>query len=170
MKNNVKQMVLSAMFVALVYLATAFVRVPSPFATGTGQIHTGTAVVFVVSIAFGPKMGAISSIGMVLFNLTHGLALWAPINLIVRPLMAVIFGSVARLKGADGRNVFLNAAAGILGGLWLLPGMYLGELLVFQVPLSAPAVGILGNSLQIALALIFGLPLIAVLNLHKAKL
>ena len=165
-----KDMVLAALFIALVYIATAFLRIPSPFAMGEGQLHTGTAIVFIVSVVYGPKMGALSTLGMVLFNLTHGLAPWAPINLVVRPVMAFLFGYIAYLGDARGEKWWLNTIAAIIGGTWMVAGMYFGQLLVFQLPWAVPVTAIPLNVLQVVFAIAVGVPLIAIMKRHKAKL
>ena len=155
---------LSALFIALVYLATAHLRIPSPDITGAGQVHTGTAVVFVISVAFGPKMGAISSLGMILFNLTWGLVLWAPINLISRPVMAFIFGGIAHCLGAKGKSLPLNILAAVVGGLWLVATMYVGQVIMFGVPWGVPVAFVPNNAMQIVLAIALGLPMIRVVQ------
>ena len=152
---------------ALVYLATAHLRIPSPDFTGAGQVHVGTAVVFVISVAFGPKMGAISTLGMVLFNLTWGLPLWAPINLVARPIMAWIFGSIAHSADAAGRRIWRNILAAIAGGLWLVAAMYVGQVLMFGVPWAVPLMFVPNNAMQIALALLLGLPMIRIVQRYK---
>lgn len=158
---------LSALFIALVYLATAHLRIPSPDITGAGQVHTGTAVVFVIAVTFGPKMGAISSLGMILFNLTWGLVLWAPINLIARPLMAVIFGGIAHAAGAGGKKLPLNILAAIVGGLWLVATMYVGQVIMFGVPWAVPVAFVPNNAMQIVLAILLGLPMIRVIQRYN---
>lgn len=159
-----RDVILAGLFIALVFLATMFLRIPSPDITGAGQVHLGTMVVFVISVVFGPKMGAVASLGMVLFNLLGGLALWAPINLIARPIMALIFGWVAHLKGAGGRSLPLNILAAVLGGIWLVPAMYVGQVIMFGVDWMTPMVFIPNNSMQIAFTIIGGLPLIAIIQ------
>ena len=164
-----RDLVQVALFMAIVFVATAFLRIPSPAITGAGQVHTGTAVVFVISAVFGAKKGAIASLGMVLFNVTMGLAIWAPVNLIVRPILAFIFGGIANYGGAGGKDIRLNALAAAAGGLWLLPSMYAGEMLVFQhYNWEVPLAGIPGNIAQIVLALALGLPMIKLI--HKYRL
>jgi len=165
-----RDVILAGLFIAIVFLATMFLRIPSPDITGAGQVHLGTMVVFVVSVVFGPKMGAVSSLGMVLFNLLGGLALWAPINLIARPVMAIIFGSVAHMKGAGGRSIPLNILAAVLGGIWLIPAMYVGQVIMFQVPWAVPAMFIANNSMQIVFAIVIGLPLIAIIRPQWEKI
>jgi len=162
-----KDLVLAALFIALVYLATAFLRIPSPDVTGAGQVHTGTAVVFVISVAFGPKMGAISSLGMVLFNLTFGLVPWAPINLISRPIMAFIFGGIAHFAGARGKRISLNVIAAIVGGAWMVATMYVGQVIMFSVPWVVPAAFIPNNVAQIVLALAIGLPMVRLVQRYE---
>ncbi|MDR2182982.1 MAG: ECF transporter S component [Clostridiales bacterium] len=162
-----RDLVLSALFVAIVYLATAYLRIPSPDITGAGQVHTGTAVVFVISVAFGPKMGAISSLGMILFNLTWGLVLWAPVNLISRPIMAIIFGSIAHGANARGEKIHRNILAALVGGLWLVAAMYVGQVVVFGVPWAVPLAFVPNNVMQIVLALMLGLPMIRIIRRYK---
>jgi len=167
---NLLNLVLAALFIALVFLATAFLRIPSPDITGAGQVHMGTTVVFIVSIVFGPKMGAVSSIGMVLFNLFFGLVPWAPINLIARPILAVIFGYIAHFKGAGGKKIYLNILAGIVGGLWLIPAMYIGQIIMFGVPWAVPVAFVPNNAMQIVLALVIGIPIAAIVQTHIPRL
>ncbi|MCL2573418.1 MAG: ECF transporter S component [Defluviitaleaceae bacterium] len=162
-----RELVLAALFIAIVYLATAHLRIPSPDVTGAGQVHTGTAVVFIVSIVFGAKMGAISSFGMVLFNLTWGLVPWAPINLISRPIMAFIFAKIAHSGGAGGKKLPRNILAALVGGVWLVATMYAGQIIMFGVPWVIPAAFIPNNIAQIVLAIVLGLPMIRVLQKYK---
>ncbi|MCL2855143.1 MAG: ECF transporter S component [Defluviitaleaceae bacterium] len=165
-----RDVILAGLFIALVFLATMFLRIPSPDITGAGQVHLGTMVVFVVSVVFGPKMGAVSSLGMVLFNLMAGLVPWAPVNLVARPVMALIFGYVAHFRGAGGRSIPLNILAAVLGGIWLVPAMYVGQVIMFQVPWAVPAVFMANNAMQIAFAIIIGLPLNAILRPQWEKI
>ena len=167
MLMKTKDLVQAALFIAIVFIATAFLRIPSPDITGAGQVHTGTAVVFIVSVTFGPKMGAISSLGMVLFNLLWGLVPWAPINLISRPVMALIFGAIAYSAGARGEKIHLNVLAAIAGGLWLVATMYVGQVIVFGVPWAVPAAFIPNNTAQIVLALLLGLPMIRLIHRYR---
>ena len=162
-----RDLVQVALFIAIVFVATAFLRIPSPAATGAGQVHTGTAVVFVISAVFGPKKGAISSLGMVLFNITFGLGMWAPINLVTRPVLALIFGRIANYGGVGGKNIWLNILAAVAGGAWLIPSMYIGEVLVFRLHWAAPQIGIPGNVMQIVLALALGLPMIKLIHRYR---
>ena len=164
------ELVLAALFIALVFIATAFLRVPAPDITGAGQVHLGTTMVFVIAVVFGPKMAAISSLGMVLFNLTFGLVPWAPINLISRPILGLIFGGIAHAGGAAGKNIWLNIVAGIAGALWLIPTMYVGQIIMFGVPWPVPLAAVPNNAMQIVLALVIGLPIAAIINANVSKL
>jgi len=162
-----RDLVQVALFIAIVFIATAFLRLPSPAVTGAGQVHTGTAVVFIISATFGSKKGAISSLGMPLFNIFFGLGMWAPINLLTRPILAVIFGSIANYNSSGGKSIRLNVLAAVVGGAWLIPSMYIGELLIFQVTWGAPQVGIPGNVAQIVLTLVLGLPMIKLIHRYR---
>ncbi|MCL2753208.1 MAG: ECF transporter S component [Defluviitaleaceae bacterium] len=170
MDKKTMNLVLSALFIALVFIATAFLRIPSPDITGAGQVHLGTTIVFIIALVFGPKMAAISSLGMVLFNLVFSLAPWAPINLISRPILGLIFGSISHLKGASGKNLWLNILAAIAGGLWLIPSMYVGQVIMFGVPWAVPMAFVPNNAMQIVLAIVIGLPIATIVNTNFSKL
>ena len=53
-------LVLTAILIALVFVATVFLNIKLPITANGGLIHLGTAMLFLASILFGPKKGAIA--------------------------------------------------------------------------------------------------------------
>ena len=167
--SKTKDLVLTALFIAIVFIATN-IRVPTT-PTGGGLVHLGTVALFVISVTFGPRRGAIAgSIGMALFNLTSDWVMWAPYTFVIRLVMGVIVGYIANMGGAGGKTFFLNIAALFAGGLWFLASAYVAQVMIFAVPWEVPLASIPGNMMQIVLALLIGLPLIALVNTHKHRL
>ena len=86
-KTRTFELILSAMCIALVFVATMMLNIKLPIAANGGLVHLGTAMLLIVSILFGPKTGAIAgAFGMGIFDLVSGWTLWAPITFISRGL------------------------------------------------------------------------------------
>ena len=80
-KDTIK-IVVSGMFIALVIVAT-FINVPFPGAVG-GLVHLGTLMMLIIALRFGRYYGALAGgIGMALFDVLSGWALWAPGTFVV---------------------------------------------------------------------------------------
>lgn len=82
--SSVQFLTITAAFVALTYIFTAFINVKLPIAANGGLIHLGNVPLFIGAILFGKKTGAIAGgIGMGLFDLLSGWTLWAPFTLVI---------------------------------------------------------------------------------------
>jgi len=68
--SSVQFLTVTAIFVALTYIFTAFINVRLPIAANGGLIHLGNVPLFIGAIIFGKKTGAIAGgVGMGLFDL-----------------------------------------------------------------------------------------------------
>ena len=73
-KYSGKTMALTAMFAALVTVATAFIKIPAPL----GYAHSGDAVVYLAACVLPAPFGFIAaSLGGALADLLSGYAVWA---------------------------------------------------------------------------------------------
>ena len=69
-KPRTLDLVLTSMLIALVFVATLLLNIKLPITANGGLVHLGTAMLFIVSILFGPKKGAIAAaVGMGLFEI-----------------------------------------------------------------------------------------------------
>lgn len=85
----------TAIFVALTYIFTAFINVRLPIAANGGLIHLGNVPLFIGAIIFGKKTGAIAGgVGMGLFDLLSGWTLWAPFTFVIVALMGFTVGKL----------------------------------------------------------------------------
>ena len=68
------EITMAALFIALTYVATAFINVRIPFlAANGGLIHLGNIPLFVAAAIYGKRTGALAgAFGMGLFDLTSG--------------------------------------------------------------------------------------------------
>ena len=163
-----KDLVITSMLIAVVYISTSIFRFPIPFSPTGGLMHLGTLALFVAAACFGPKKGAIAgSLGMALFNLTSVWAVWAPFTLVIRAVMGYIIGYVAYKRGDKGRRPLQNVLALVLAGIWFIPATYAAEAIIVG-NIVAPSASIPGNLIQLAVAVAAGPPLIALLQLPLA--
>ena len=74
MKNtDLRDLVQTSLFAALIYLGVSVFRIPMPFTTQF--VHFGNALVVIGCLLFGTKQGAIAaSIGLGLFDILHNYA------------------------------------------------------------------------------------------------
>jgi uncharacterized membrane protein len=80
----------------LVFVATSFINIRLPILSSGGLVHLGNVFLFATAIILEKKMGAIAgAVGMAIFDLSSGWALWAPFTFIVRGIMGYIVGSIA---------------------------------------------------------------------------
>ena len=163
-KFKTKDMVETGLLTALVFVATLFIHIPLPISASGGLVHTGTAMLFVVAIVFGKEKGAIAgAIGMAIFDLSSGWALWAPFTFVVRGIMGYMVGYITWSKNREGNNFLINVLAVILSGAWMIGGYYITEGILYGNWIS-PMMSIPGNIAQIAIGLILGLPIAKILK------
>ena len=151
-------LIMTAMLVALVFLSTFFLNIKLPISVNGGLVHLGTAMLFIASILFGPKKGALAgAIGMGLFDLVGGWLLWAPITIVARGLQGFIVGKIAWSNGRKGSSLALNVTATIVSIPFMIAVYYFGEVILYGnwiVPLTS----IPGDLLQNALGMIIAIP------------
>ncbi len=120
-------LIITALLIALVFVATVFLNIKLPFGNG-GLVHLGTAMLFIASILFGPKKGALAgAVGMGLFDIVSGWTLWAPITIVARGLQGFIVGKIAWSNGRNGNSIGLNLLATIVSVPFMIGVYYIGE-------------------------------------------
>jgi uncharacterized membrane protein len=157
-------LIMTAMLVALVFLSTFFLNIKLPISVNGGLVHLGTAMLFIASILFGPKKGALAgAIGMGLFDIVGGWLLWAPITIVARGLQGFIVGKIAWSNGRKGSSLALNVTATIVSIPFMIAVYYFGEVILYGnwiVPLTS----IPGDLLQNALGMIIAIPVCVALK------
>ena len=92
-QSTVLFLTVTALFIALTYLFTAFINVRLPIAANGGLIHLGNVPLFIGAVIFGKKTGMLAGgIGMGLFDLLSGWTLWAPFTFVIVALMGFTVG------------------------------------------------------------------------------
>lgn len=157
-------LIITAMLVALVFVSTFFLNIKLPIASNGGLVHLGTAMLFIASILFGPKKGALAgAIGMGLFDLVGGWLVWAPITIVARGLQGYIVGKIAWAKGRKGNSIALNLIATIVSIPFMIAVYYIGEGILYGNWI-APLASIPGDLTQNVLGIIIAIPICVALK------
>ncbi|WP_017378806.1 ECF transporter S component [Paenisporosarcina sp. TG-14] len=158
-------LILTSMAIALVFVATLLLNIKLPITANGGLVHLGTAMLFIISMLFGPKKGLIAgAIGMGLFDLVSGWTLWAPITILARGLQGYIVGNIAWSNGLNGGSKTFNIIAAVVSIPVMLVVYYIGEAIIFSSWII-PAASIPGNIVQNVVGLLVAIP--AVIALKK---
>jgi len=151
-------LILTAMLIALIFVATIFLNIKLPITANGGLVHLGTAMLFISSILFGPKKGAIAgAVGMGLFDLISGWTLWAPFTILTRGLQGYLVGKIAWSKGRNGTSMIVNLLATIVSIPFMLVGYYLCEGILYGNWII-PAASIPGNIVQNVIGILVAIP------------
>ena len=165
--SSVQFLTITAAFVALTYIFTAFINVKLPIAANGGLIHLGNVPLFIGAILFGKKTGAIAGgIGMGLFDLLSGWTLWAPFTLIIVGIMGFTVGKLTEDPRHQNMKWYVIAIASAC--VIKVAGYYLAEVIIYGNPL-APVSSIPGNLVQIAVAAVIVLIVITPLKPCRKK-
>lgn len=110
--NQIKKLVMTALFAALACVATSSIRIPTP-GTG-GYVHPGDAIVILSGVVLGPVYGLLAGgIGSALSDLIGGYMVYVPITFVIKGLVALFSALVyQRMKTAKSRY-----AAVVIGGV-----------------------------------------------------
>jgi len=161
-RNKTFDLVITAMLAALAFVSTS-INIKLPFGEG-GLIHLGTVALFIASILFGPKIGALAgAIGMGLFDLSGEWAAWAPITIVARLLQGYIVGKIAWSKGRNGNSVALNIVATIVSAPVMIGAYYIGSAIMNGNWIS-PAASIPGDVIQNVVGIAIAIPLTSALK------
>jgi uncharacterized membrane protein len=157
-------LIITAMLIALVFLSTFFLNIKLPIAANGGLVHLGTAMLFIASILFGPKKAALAgAIGMGLFDIVGGWALWAPITIVARGLQGYIVGKIAWSKGRNGTSIAFNVIATIVSIPFMIAVYYIGEGILYGNWI-APLASVPGDLVQNILGIIVAVPVCVALK------
>ena len=123
MNNNLKKLILAALFAALSCVATMSIRIPTP-GTG-GYIHPGDAIVILSGIILGPVWGFLAGgIGSALSDLIGGYFIYVPITFVIKGLVALAAGLLYQKIGKNQKSRYIAVILGGVADIILVAGGY----------------------------------------------
>jgi len=137
-KDVLKDIVLTALFVALVALATMAIKIPT--GATQGYLNVGDAVIFAAAIWLGARTGLVAGgLGSALADVLSAYAMWAPWTLVIKGVEGLLVGLLAhRAYRERGTLSAGTVGAMLLGAAWMVLGYYVaaGFLLGFGPALA----------------------------------
>ena len=115
--ENMKYLVLTAIFSAMVYVLTAFVKIP----THQGYIHVGDGIIYLAAALLPMPYAMITgALGAGLSDYLSGYPMWVLPTIIIKALGVVAFSSAGQ-NIVTKRNIFAMVPAAIvcIGGYYL---------------------------------------------------
>lgn len=149
--TNTHQLIINAMLIALVFVATAVINIRLPFVGTGGLIHLGNVPLFIGAFLFGKRSGMIAgAFGMGLFDLLSGWTAWAPFTFVIVGCMGYVAGWLAENRPIH--NQFVNDVVALLLALVIkIVGYYFAEVFIIQ-SWALPLGSIPGNIVQVGVA------------------
>lgn len=176
--TKIKEMVLTALMIALVYLSGSIIKVP----TVGGFVHIGDCMVFLSVIVLGKKRGTVASaVGMFLVDALGGYLYWAPFTFIIKGVMAFIAGTIIeKVDNKKGFTIFKKEYifAFVLAGIFMVVGYFLaGTILAAFLTEKMgliqgfvyAAKDIVGNIIQVTTGAVLAVPLTTIVMTAKKK-
>ena len=123
MNNNLKKLLLAALFAALSCVATMSIRIPTP-GTG-GYIHPGDAIVILSGVILGPVWGFLAGgIGSALSDLIGGYFIYVPITFVIKGLVALAAGLLYQKVGKNQKSRYIAVILSGVADIILVAGGY----------------------------------------------
>ena len=166
--SSIQFLTITAIFVALTYVFTAFINVRLPIAANGGLIHLGNVPLFIAAIIFGKKTGMIAGgVGMGLFDLLSGWTAWAPFTFIIVGLMGYAVGKITESEKHQKFGWYVVALA--VACVIKVVGYYIAEIFLYG-NFVAPMASVPGNLVPIGVAAVIVLLVVGRLNVAAKRM
>ena len=158
MKKVTQKIVLSALFAALVCVATMLIKIPSPL---KGYINLGDGIVLLAAWILPLPYGiAAAGLGSALADLFSGYVAYAPATFVIKALMAVMAYFCYKLFAKKLNSTLSRIFSAILAETVMILGYFLFEGILYGFVPSL--VNIPANAVQAVAGIIIGVILITV--------
>ena len=158
MKQNTKKLVMTALFGAIICIATMIVKIPTPT---KGYINLGDAFVLLSGFILGGGMGGLAAaIGSALADVFSGYIVYAPATFIIKGLMAIVAGVI--YKNSSQKSLFV-VISGIIAEIIMIAGYFVFEFTFIGYGFGAVS-GIIGNVFQGIAGIVISTVLLPVLK------
>ncbi|MCM1290205.1 MAG: ECF transporter S component [Corallococcus sp.] len=144
-----KNLVLSALIAAMIFVTTAFVKIPLAV---TGYVHLGDAFIFLACVYLPIPFAVVAAgVGSALADVVNGFVLYAPVTLVVKSVMALLF-SLCFSK----RKNWLNVVGAVAATVFMTLGYFAYEAALYGWTVSATNIPF--NLIQGAVCAVTALP------------
>ncbi|MFV0362838.1 MAG: ECF transporter S component [Suipraeoptans sp.] len=162
MNIKYRKLTYTALFAALVCVATSVIKIPTP---GTsGYVHPGDALVILSGVLLGPVGGFFAAgIGSALADLFGGYIVYVPITFVIKGLSALFAGLVFKhTVNSEKLQYPLVFIAGVINTVMVVGGYLLAESVLYSQ--GAALAGVVPNLIQGIAGIVLSLMLYPVLH------
>jgi uncharacterized membrane protein len=166
-ENKLLKICVTAMFAALICVATMLIQIPSPL---NGYVNFGDCFILIAAWVLGPVYGfAAGGIGSALADLFSGYAHYVPGTFVIKGLIAVAAALIVRafLKKSEKLRLPGFIAGGIVGEIIMVGGYYLYAALLLGKSFSGALASVPGNIVQGAFGVVVGVVVIQIIAKTK---
>ena len=161
--NTIQKIVVSAMFAALVCVATMIIKIPSPL---KGYINLGDCIVLLAAWSLSPLYGFLAAgLGSALADIFSGYVVYAPATFIIKGVMSLIAYYIFMSLGNKTHSITSRIISGALSELWMIAGYFIFE--GFLYGFAPSLVNIPPNGVQAIAGLTLGCILIKIFEKNK---
>ncbi len=148
---------LSAIFAALVAVATLLFWIPIP--ATTGYFNLGEAFIYIAALLFGTVVGTVAGAGATIADILLA-AQFAPGTFAIKSLEGFIVSSLNRALNKKLHNLTLSASiAVVIGGFEMVAGYFIYEQLALGYPFALALVEVPLNIVQMLIGLAIAVPI-----------
>lgn len=173
MKISTKRLVINALMIALVFLVTILIRIPSPIPGG--YFNLGDAIIMMAAILVGRRTGMVAgAIGAALADLASGYLFFAPITFLVKGIEGYVVGLIADNSGNDKKAIVRKLIAVATGAVIIVAGYFILEMSLLRFIDETLAITVIvaeipGNIIQGAASAVIAFILVTVLGKTPIK-
>jgi len=157
-EGSLRRVILTALFAALVAVATMVINVP--MVATQGFVNVGDTMVFLAGIFLGPAAGFLAGgIGSALADLLLGYTHWVPWTLMIKGVEGLLVGALAHGKFQKERRLGPAViGAMLLAAAWMVLGYYFAGGLMRGFP--AALASLPGNIFQGLGSVVLAVPVV----------
>lgn len=162
-KDKLLKICVTAMFAALICVATMLIQIPSPL---NGYVNFGDCFILIAAWVLGPVYGfAAGGIGSALADLFTGYVHYVPGTFVIKGLIAVAAALICRamLKKLSKISVPAYIVSALAGEIIMVGGYYLYAALLLGKSFAGAAASVPGNLVQGAFGLVCGVVIIKII-------
>ncbi len=166
-KDKLLRICMTAMFAALICVATMLIQIPSPL---NGYVNFGDCFILIAAWILGPVYGfAAGGIGSALADYFTGYIHYIPGTLIIKGMIAVAAALICRALLKKSQKLAFPAyiASAAVGEIIMVGGYYLYAALLLGKSFAGAAASVPGNLVQGAFGVVCGVVIIRIIARTK---
>ena len=139
---NTKRLALIALLSSLIMVSTFFINIPLTI-TGGGLFHLGRIFIFLIALTLGNKYSIAGAIGLTMFDLLSGYAIWAPVTFVASFGMAILVARIGFRKQSFVTIILAQLSGAVLATFlyYIYEALFISSFTAALVSASVESIG-----------------------------